>query len=214
MHRWPFIRRGARARRKGVVRLARRVIAYAKPYQPLGSHATVAMARPAEAFEKRWEMVSQVLQEYHAASFCDLGCAEGYYARRAASEHGLFSIGIDSEAGMVGFAWNALKEAYYGEETDRLMLLTYETLTREPKEAMAAVYDFIGEAPFAHDFDKVDYAEAEFDVRLGTPGLHSVAAKVRPAERQAILPPDLFRRFENDSFWTDPKLNPRGVRMV
>ncbi|MPZ38781.1 MAG: sulfotransferase [Rhizobiales bacterium] len=116
--------------------------------------------------------------------------------------------------GMVGFAYNALKEAYYGEHADRLMLLTYETLTRAPARAMAAVYDFIGAPPFAHDFDHVDYAEDEFDARLGTPGLHRVAAKVQHVERQTLLPPDLVRRVENDSFWTDAKLNLRGVRVV
>ncbi|MPZ38507.1 MAG: sulfotransferase [Rhizobiales bacterium] len=116
--------------------------------------------------------------------------------------------------GMVGFAYNALKEAYYGEQADRLMLLTYETLTRAPAQAMAAVYDFIGAPPFAHDFDHVEYAEEEFDARLGTPGLHRVAAKVQHVERQTILPPDLFRRVENDSFWTDAKRNLRGVRVV
>lgn len=116
--------------------------------------------------------------------------------------------------GLVGYAFNALKEAYYGEHADRLMLLTYDTLTRAPVRAMAAVYDFIGASPFAHDFDNVDYAEEEFDARLGTPGLHRIAAKVQHVERQTVLPPDLFRRFENDSFWADGKLNLRGVRVV
>ncbi|MPZ39065.1 MAG: sulfotransferase [Rhizobiales bacterium] len=116
--------------------------------------------------------------------------------------------------GIIGFAYNALKEAYYGEHADRLMLLTYETLTRAPARAMAAVYDFIGAPPFAHDFDHVEYAAEEFDARLGTPGLHRVAAKVQHVERQTILPPDLFRRVENDSFWTDAKRNLRGVRVV
>jgi sulfotransferase len=116
--------------------------------------------------------------------------------------------------GMVGFAFNALKEAYYGEHADRLMLLTYETLTRAPAQAMAAVYDFIGAPPFAHDFDHVDYAEDEYDARIGTPGLHRVAAKVQYVERQTILPPDLVRRVENDSFWSDTKRNLRGVRVV
>jgi sulfotransferase len=116
--------------------------------------------------------------------------------------------------GMVGFAYNALKEAFYGAHTDRLMLLTYETLTRAPAEAMAAVYDFIGAPPFAHDFNHVDYTEDEFDARIGTPGLHRVAPKVQYVERETILPPDLVRRVENDSFWTDTKLNRRGVRVV
>jgi sulfotransferase len=122
--------------------------------------------------------------------------------------------GLAGINGMVGFAYNALKEAFYGEQAGHMLLLTYETLTGDPAKAMAAVYDFIGERQFPHDFDHVDYAEDEFDARLGTPGLHRVATKVRYVERQTILPPDLFRRFENDAFWLDPKLNLRSVRII
>jgi sulfotransferase len=121
---------------------------------------------------------------------------------------------LSSGAGLVGFAWNALKEAYYSDEADRLMLIKYETLTREPEKAVNAIYDFVGEQPFKHDFDNVQYSEPEFDARLGTPGLHDVSRRVTPTERQSILPPDLFRRYENDSFWMDPALNLRRVRVV
>ena len=111
-------------------------------------------------------------------------------------------------------AWNALKEAYYSDEADRLMLIKYETLTREPEKAINAVYDFVNEPGFKHDFDNVQYSEPEFDARLGTPGLHDVNRRVTPTERQSILPPDLFRRYENDSFWMDPALNLKRVRVV
>lgn len=121
---------------------------------------------------------------------------------------------LSSGAGLVGFAWNALKEAYYSEEADRLMLIRFETLTREPEKAMKAIYDFIAEPPFAHDFENVSYAEPEFDARLGSPGMHAVGRRVRPVERQTVLPPDLFKRYENDSFWQDPALNLRRVRVV
>jgi len=33
------------------------------------------------------------------------------------------------------------------------------------------------------------------------PGLHSVSGKVRYSERRSILPPDLFERFADKSFW-------------
>jgi hypothetical protein len=46
--------------------------------------------------------------------------------------------------GMVGYAWNALHEAFCGEQADHLLLVTYETLTSQPREAIAAVHDFIG----------------------------------------------------------------------
>lgn len=122
--------------------------------------------------------------------------------------------GLGAGSGMVGYAWNCLREAYFGEQAARLMLLTYETLTSRPGAALAAVYDFIGEPFFQHDFENVAYDAPEFDARLGAPGLHSVGKVVRPVERPTILPPDLFRRVEPDSFWTDPRTNIRNVRIV
>ena len=122
--------------------------------------------------------------------------------------------GLGSGSGMVGFAWNALREGFYGEHSDRMLLLRFETLTSEPRRALAAIYDFIGEPQFEHDFQNVEFDASEFDARIGTPGLHAVGKVVRASERETILPPDLFRRVEQDSFWRDPALNKRGVAIV
>lgn len=123
--------------------------------------------------------------------------------------------GLGGGGGMVGFAWNALREACFSEHADRLLLLTYETLASDPARALAAVYDFIGAAPYAHDFAHVVYDEArEFDARLGTPGLHDVAPVVQHRPRPSILPPDLFARFEPDTFWRDPARIPPHLRVV
>lgn len=116
--------------------------------------------------------------------------------------------------GLVGFAYNALKEAYFGEETANLMLLQYETLVGDPKRALAAVYEFIREPYFEHDFEHVSLDNEEFDARSGTPGLHRIRPKVEVFARKTLLPPDLFGRFKDDAFWRDAKLNPRGVRIV
>jgi len=122
--------------------------------------------------------------------------------------------GLASATGLVGFAWNALKQAYYSDEAGRMMLLTYETLTTDPARAMAEVYAFLGLPAFDHDFNNVTFDATEFDARLGTPGLHSVGPTVRRTDRQTILTPDLWKRFESDSFWADPALNLRDVRVV
>jgi sulfotransferase len=124
--------------------------------------------------------------------------------------------GLGSAEGMLGFAWNALREAVYGEQADRLLLLRYETLAANPRGALAAIYQFIGQPLFAHDPEHIEpcYDMIEFDARLGTPGLHSVGGTVRPTERQTILPPDLFARFEADAFWQDPGALPPSVRIV
>ena len=80
---------------------------------------------------------------------------------------------------MVGFAWNALREAFCGEHSDKLLALTYETLTTRPDMAIEAVYDFIGEKRFAHDFDNVEFDADEFDRRLGLPACTASAATYR-----------------------------------
>lgn len=122
--------------------------------------------------------------------------------------------GIASSDGMLGYAYDALKEACYGAHADRLLLVQYETLTHEPAAALKAIYEFLGEPAFEHDFKRVDYNAEAFDAKAGTPGLHTVRPSVEANERASILPPDLFNRFGNDAFWCDPQLRPRGVRVV
>ncbi len=78
---------------------------------------------------------------------------------------------------------------------------------------MHAIYAFIGEPAFEHDFDHIDYDVTEFDERAGTPGLHTVGATIKPT-RPSLLPPDLFKRFVNDAFWRDPQNIPEGLQVV
>ncbi len=104
---------------------------------------------------------------------------------------------------LVGFAWAALKEAYYGEHADSLLLVDYELLTHAPEQVLRLVYDFIGEPWFAHDFDNVRYDAPEFDQALGVGGLHRVKPRVAPQARRTVLPPDLFEQYARLSFWED-----------
>lgn len=122
---------------------------------------------------------------------------------------------VAGSGGMVGFPYDALKQAVYGHEADRLLLVQYETLTSDPAKALRAIYDFIGQRYFKqHDFERVEYDVTEFDKRAGTPGLHTVRGRVHAEPRETLLPPDLFQRFANDAFWRDPQRLPKGVRIV
>lgn len=103
----------------------------------------------------------------------------------------------------VGHAWSALREAFYGEHAGALLVLDYELLARAPAKVMPLVYDFLGEPCFEHDFDHVAYQADEFDTRLGAPDLHRVKSKVAFTPRATIIPPDLFERFNQMSFWND-----------
>lgn len=121
---------------------------------------------------------------------------------------------VAGQDGMVGAPYDALKQACYGAQRDRLLLVQYETLTAEPAKVMQAIYEFIGEPAVEHDFGHVDYDVTAFDERAGTPGLHTVRGEVKAEPRQTVLPPDLFNRFAHDAFWQDPSKIPHGLRVV
>ena len=116
--------------------------------------------------------------------------------------------------GLVGFALDALREAFFGPHANRLILVDYEALARTPKRTLQQVYDFIGEPWFEHDFENLEYQAEEFDLALGTPNLHTVRGKVRWIERKTVLPPAVFERFANDAFWTSPQLNTNKVPVI
>jgi sulfotransferase len=122
--------------------------------------------------------------------------------------------GLVAQDGMVGAPYNALKQACYGGQRERLLLVQYETLTTDPAKTMHAIYAFLGEPTFEHDFDHIDYDVTEFDQRLGTPGLHTVRGVVKAERRETLLPPDLFKRFIHDDFWRDPAKIPAGLQVV
>jgi len=121
---------------------------------------------------------------------------------------------LASSDGLVGFALDALREAFWGEHADRLILVGYEALAKQPEDTLQKLYDFLGEPWFAHDLDNVEYEADEFDLALGTPNLHTVRRKVSWIERESVLPPELFNRFVNDAFWAMPEFNTRNVRVI
>jgi sulfotransferase len=124
--------------------------------------------------------------------------------------------GLGGPAGMVGFAFNGVREAVYGAHADRILLVRYESLTTNPLGTLGAIYNFIGEPIHAHDPAHIEpcYDMIEFDARLGTPGLHDVRSAVAAHVRPTVLPPDLFERFDGEAFWQDPAKLPKAVRLV
>ena len=113
---------------------------------------------------------------------------------------------VESLAGpnsLVGFPYQALREACYSDFADRLIIVEYDMLTQRPKEVLNLIYEFLGEEPFEHNLDSVEYDAPKFDAQLGLDGLHRVHKKVEPRPRQTILPPDLFQKYTQLAFWRD-----------
>lgn len=121
---------------------------------------------------------------------------------------------LASSDGLVGYALDALREAFYGEDAHRLILIEYQALTRAPGETLRSLYEMLGEPPFEHDFENVDYQADNFDLALGARGLHTVRRRVEWTERRTVLPPELFNRFSGDMFWRTPQAVARKVPTI
>lgn len=105
-----------------------------------------------------------------------------------------------SEEGVVGFPFIGIKQAITGPEQSSLFLLEYEQLCKNPKEVIRALYNFIGEPYFEHNFNDVEASWDEYDAEIGIK-LHDVRKRVEWRERKFILPPDILNKYQNMEFW-------------
>jgi sulfotransferase len=121
---------------------------------------------------------------------------------------------MEPTKGLVGAAWTALREGWFSDQADKLIVLRYETLVATPMEAMTRLYQSVGEPSFDHDFGALSYAEPDYDARLGMPGLHDISGPIHAEPRQTVLAPDLFDRYGNLQFWLNPAGNPRQVEVI
>ena len=82
-----------------------------------------------------------------------------------------------------------IEGGFFGEQADRIILVDYEALTRTPASTIAAIYKFIGEPPFKHDFNNVEYSADDFDLRLGTPNCTASSARFSSSNGKASCRP-------------------------
>lgn len=101
----------------------------------------------------------------------------------------------------IGFAYQCLKQAITGNEKDRIFIVEYDQLVKNPEGMMMALYNFIGEPYFEHDFNNVESSYDEFDDDVNLKGLHTTRKVVRYIERPMILPPDIQHKFANMEVW-------------
>jgi sulfotransferase len=79
---------------------------------------------------------------------------------------------------------------------------------------MPLIYQFLGEEPFAHDYERLDFDTPDYDEGLGLRGLHKVRQKVSFQARPTVLPPDLFEQYGKLTFWGDTTFSRTHVLMA
>jgi sulfotransferase len=86
------------------------------------------------------------------------------------------------DAQPVGRAYNAIRDAVTRGWKDHMHFVDYEDLTRRPQRTLAGVYEFLGEEPYEHDFDRIEQVTVEDDFVYGFKDLHQIRARVTPQE--------------------------------
>lgn len=121
-----------------------------------------------------------------------------------------------AQEGPLGRAIHALREGIYGPFSDRLILVRYESLVSNPGYALDRIYRHIGEETYLdHDFDNVEFTGGDaYDEAQGLPGMHKVRPAVEAAQRQTILPPELFKQYGQYNFWERPDEMPSHIEVV
>jgi sulfotransferase len=106
----------------------------------------------------------------------------------------------------VGLAYMRIEDALTRGFRDRMHFVRYEELTSKPKETMKAVYAFLGEEYFEHDFNNVQQVTWEDDMVHGFKGLHDIRQKVEPMKPQwPELLGKLGEKYKGTYVWDQPQ---------
>lgn len=111
------------------------------------------------------------------------------------------SHSLMSEQGIVRLPYDSLKSAFMGPHSDAIMFVEYDILTRNPEGMMRAIYSFIDQPYYAHDFENVQSSYSQYDANLNLPGLHTTKKSVKPSKTPLILPPDIVEQYSNLEVW-------------
>lgn len=101
----------------------------------------------------------------------------------------------------LGFAYDAVKQAITSEFKHDIMVIEYNILAQQPETTLRAVYNFIEEPYYPHDFDNVAASYDEFDEDVQLPGLHTTRKKVEFIQRDTVIPPDIWQRVKGMEVW-------------
>lgn len=106
---------------------------------------------------------------------------------------------------VLGGAYNALRDAFARGHRDRFHLVEFKDLTERPAETLAGIYAFLDQPAHMHDFEHVQQASKEDDLRYGWVDLHTIREKIEPVKPdwKTVIGLELGKLFHNVEFWRE-----------
>jgi sulfotransferase len=121
---------------------------------------------------------------------------------------------MNSERGLIGLAWSNLREAWFSQHANKLIVINYDTLVDDPEAVLGRLYQELEEPWYEHDFNNLNYDEAAYDATLGMPGMHKVARRIERQNSQPCVPPDVFTTHAHLNFWLQPRMARAEIVML
>jgi sulfotransferase len=106
--------------------------------------------------------------------------------------------------GILGQSVEALKKALMEGYDGNIHLVEYNDLINNPKETMDKIYQFLGEEPFEHTFDKLKNENSENDAQVyGFADMHEVRPVLKSVSKRPedVLSPQIIEKCRGTEFW-------------
>ena len=109
--------------------------------------------------------------------------------------------------GTVMMALKGLSQFIASQDGHKALYIEYDALASEPEKVLKAVYEYLEEPYFKHDFNNVGKNYDDYDTATKIDKLHTVQNKVKFKPRKTILPIDLWNQYASQSFWKTQLIN-------
>lgn len=111
---------------------------------------------------------------------------------------------LASPMGILGQSYAGIEQVIMEGRRRQIHFIEYDDLINDPESTMSAIYDFLEEEQFEHDFKKITNVHPELDAEVyGMEGMHDVRSKLsktapRPEE---VLSSDIINKCRGMEFW-------------
>jgi len=113
---------------------------------------------------------------------------------------------LASTAGILGQSYNGLKACLEQGNQKRLHFIEYDDLINDPENTMRAIYDFLEEEYYSHDFTKIQNLHKENDKEIyGMADMHDVRSSLKKvsANPKEILSEKILQACADTEFWRE-----------
>ena len=108
---------------------------------------------------------------------------------------------IPNFGGYVSGPLAGVNASFASAEKDNILYVTYAALVKQPEKTLKAIYAFLGETYYQHDFNNVAASYDEFDAHAKIQGLHTIRKAVAAKKQPVLIPPDLWEKYASANSW-------------